>query len=419
MTGWPASTPKGDHLRALQRLLPVLVFLLPAQLLLAQLQLPQSAQTELYFPHFANGGPASVQWQTRFTFINPNISAVAASISFYSNSGGALNLDFGNGLVSTVTFSVPPNGTYVLQTQTASPNTATGWAYAVATLPLQANVAFRLLNNGAAQLEITAEPTLPSFGYRSVATPQVGIAVANIYNSALPVLVTVYDGSGNNLGQGSLTVPPLGHSSFNLNQVVANLPASFTGNVFITPTTPQDVLIAWAVYSDSSGVISSLPEGRIGFPTPHVDQIQTAFIRLLNAYQTNLSDYGDAPQLVISTENDDNAINAFASNGSTVQINLALAELISDSPSEFAFILGHEMAHIYQQRTGKFVWYPNREWDADSWGLLMSLAAGYDPYAGAGVLGKLGIGHRHGEPWHPILGRSSGAGQHHRAWLFL
>lgn len=65
--------------------------------------------------------------------------------------------------------------------------------------------------------------------------------------------------------------------------------------------------------------------------------------------------------------------------------------MLSDSPSELAFIVGHELGHIYQQRTGNFVLDPDREWNADKWGLLMELGAGYDPYAGAGALGKLGM----------------------------
>lgn len=353
--------------------------------------MPETAQTDIYFPHLANGGPAYAQWQSRFTFINPNATAATVTMYLFGDSGAALSLDFGSGPTSAPTFTVPPNGTYVLQSQ-IGPVTTTGWAYASATLPVEATVAFRLIHNGTAQLEITAAPTLPSFGYRSVATPLVGIAVANQYTgSPLPVTVAVYDGAGNSLGQGALTIPPLGHTSFNLFQVIPGLPVSFTGNVLITPQNQNNVLIAWVVYSDSSGVISSLPEGRIGFPTPHDDQIQTVFVRLVNAYQTLLSDFGAAPQLVMSPESDNNAINAFAASSSTVQINLALAELINDSPSELAFVVAHEMGHIYQQRTGKFIWNPDREWDADSWGLLMPFAAGYDPYAGAGALGKLAM----------------------------
>ena len=54
-------------------------------------------------------------------------------------------------------------------------------------------------------------------------------------------------------------------------------------------------------------------------------------------------------------------------------------------------MVGHELGHIYQQRTGKFVFNTDKEWDADYWGLWMAMVAGYDPYAAAGVFGKLGM----------------------------
>jgi len=225
--------------------------------------MPRNAQARLFFPHLADGGTPDGQWQTRFTFINPNNSPASVAMSLFADDGGPLGLDFGGGpsTTGTVAFTIPANGTVVFRSRMASSVTVTGWAYATSSLPIQGNVAFRLIENGTAKVEITAEPTLPSAGYRSVATPLVGVAVANIYGSPLPVTVTVYD-----------------HS-----------------------------------------------------------------------------------------------------------------ELISDSPSELAFIVAHELGHIYQQRTGKFIWDADREWDADHWGLLMSLAAGYDPYAGAGILGKLGM----------------------------
>ena len=359
--------------------------------LMAQtINLPLTAQTDLYFPHLADGGPRSDQWQTRFTFINPNAYSAAVVLTTASDSGGALALDLGSGPTALTTFVIPANGTTVLQSRIASSATVTGWAVAASSLPVQANVAFRRIQNGTVKLEITAEPTLPSGAYRSVATPLVGIAVANVYASPLAVNVAVYGSAGQTLGRGSLTIPPTGHSSFNLFQV-PGVPAAFTGSVVITPQIPGQAFVAWANYSDASGVISSLPDGRAAFPASQPDQINEAFSRLVNAYQVTLSDFGPTPQLVRGGETDANAINAFASNGNTVQINLAVAELIGDSPSELGFIIGHELGHIYQQRTGKFVWYTDREWDADSWGLLMSLGAGYDPYAGAGVLGKLGM----------------------------
>ena len=367
--------------------------LLAAQLGQAQVaQMPQTAQSVLYFPHLADGGPASYQWQTRFTFVNPNGSSASVQLWLYADGGGPLKLDLGSGATNSVTVTIAPNGTSVLQSKMASSTTVTGWALAYATLPVQANVAFRAIQNGKAGVEITAEPTLPSMGYRSVTGPLAGLAVANIYGDApLVANITVYDASGNSLGQKAVTVPALGHTSFNLNQLFTSLPASFTGSMLIMPQTAGWDLIAWAVYADSSGIISSLPDGRAGFPVSPYEQITNAFMRLLNTYQTSLSDFGSAPALVIGYNTDSNAINAFASGGNTVTINIALAELTGDSPSELAFVVGHELGHIYQQRTGKEIFYSDIEWDADAWGLWMALAAGYDPYAAAGALGKLGM----------------------------
>jgi len=80
----------------------------------------------------------------------------------------------------------------------------------------------------------------------------------------------------------------------------------------------------------------------------------TAFANVVAALQELLPDFGSAPTLNIGAETDNNAINAFAANGNTVQVNLALPQLISDSPSELAFAIAHESGHIYQQRAGKF-----------------------------------------------------------------
>jgi hypothetical protein len=50
------------------------------------------------------------------------------------------------------------------------------------------------------------------------------------------------------------------------------------------------------------------------------------------------------------------------------------------------------MGHLYQQRTGRVDFEPtNREFDADVWGTLLALSAGYDPYAASGALAKLAM----------------------------
>lgn len=102
---------------------------------------PVSSQAHLYFPHLATGGPASAQWQTRFTFVNPNNAQSTIILSLYTDSGTPLVLTFGSVTSSAVVFTVPANGTYVLLGQADSAS-ITGWAYADASLPVQGNVAF-------------------------------------------------------------------------------------------------------------------------------------------------------------------------------------------------------------------------------------------------------------------------------------
>ena len=101
----------------LRRLLTASLFgLLAAPGVFAQLNLPQNAQTDLYFPHLTSGG----SWSTRFSFVNPNSTTVVVGLWLYSNSGAPLTLNFGSGPVSQLTLNLAPNGTTVLQTQSSA-----------------------------------------------------------------------------------------------------------------------------------------------------------------------------------------------------------------------------------------------------------------------------------------------------------
>jgi hypothetical protein len=57
---------------------------------------PVGAHVNLYFPHLADGGPASQNWQTAFVLCNPDSTAAAhVTITIYGDNGSALALDFG------------------------------------------------------------------------------------------------------------------------------------------------------------------------------------------------------------------------------------------------------------------------------------------------------------------------------------
>ena len=354
--------------------------------------IPQSAHVNLYFPHLADGGPPESQWQTTFLFSNPNLQAVSVLLVFYDDNGDYLPLDFGEGPKGTLRFSIPANGVRVLKSRVGA-QVVTGWAQAAASLPVQGTVQFGTIESGVPKLAVSAESTLPSYRHFYPANFFTSFALGNAFDSASSrVLMRVFSAEGQPVASEIMTIPPSGHVAFTLGNRYPSLGTSFEGTVeLISPDFAAD-FVAWAMRSNSSGVISSLPSGRYKNPASHWDEIWMAFQKTLNAAQ------GIAPEvfllggLVDLRISSDTQINALAANGDTVQINLALAELISDSPSELAFAVAHELGHIYQQRTGRMDFFPsNRERDADLWGLLLTLASGYDPYASAGTLSKLAM----------------------------
>jgi hypothetical protein len=355
---------------------------------------PEGSSAMLYFPHFVDGGPADgEQWRTTITLTNSNHLGRGADVTllFFDDQGRPLEMDFGAGVAATHRVQVPAGGLRALVSRMASAATRSGWAVAFSDFPVQGSVAFRQLVRGRATVEITALATLPTLTYDSVATAQLGIALANPWESATTVIVQLRDANGTPLSSLPLTLPPLGHRAFNLGGLFSGLPADFRGTVSISSaeTSPPHDFVAWTVYADTS-VISSLPSGRYAWPVPHHERIVTAFSKLHAAAETIFPDVFRPPvKLKILL---DKEVNAYASGGEEVGVYLALSELIGDADSELAFVIGHELAHIWQHRTGQRSIEP--ELEADAVGTILLLAAGYDPYAGAGTLGKLQIASR-------------------------
>jgi hypothetical protein len=307
---------------------------------------PTGAHVNLYFPHLADGGPVFAQWQTSLEFVNPSMTLAAhVNLQLYGDQGFPLSLDFGSGARPLHTFTIPPGGRVTLRSTLASTDkTVTGQAVVTSYIPVQGTVLFRSIVNTIASVELSAPPTLPTSQYLSLATRDLGVALANISGTAKSYQVTAINSSGTNLASTLIGVPGLGHYSFNLSQVLPGLPADFSGSIVITPQIPGDPVVAWTLNVER-GQISTLPSGPPDLPVSHTDRIQLVFKRLLAVAPALLSGLGNnlslqnAPKLVMAP---DTAINALASNSSdTVQINLALAELVSDSPSELAFLVAH------------------------------------------------------------------------------
>ena len=357
---------------------------------------PQSAHVNLYFPHLTDGGPPAQQWQTTFTFVN--VSEVTANVNLwlYDNNGDPLSIDFGSGPVSEINLAVPPNGTTILRSQMASSIGVSGWAYGESDVPVQAAVAFRMIQNGVPQQELSAQPTLPTLTYTSPAGAYLGVALANPYiDTEVYVLLSLYDATGVLVaGPARVTIPVNGHVSFNLVDFFPVLGTNrlFRGMLYMEgedPTFP-DRFLAWTLNTDGS-IMSTLPPGDFPWPISHWDKIWRVW-SIVNDAARGLDDSFSTPDGVGLNILFTQQVNAFTNGSAEVDISVAVSELIGDSESELAFALAHQLGHIYQLRNGNQLKFGgNAESDADQWAMAILLAARYDPYAAAGTLAKLAM----------------------------
>lgn len=286
---------------------------------------------------------------------------------------------------------MPPHGRRNLRSRVESTSTITGWAIGACSLPVQATVMFRAIENNIPLVEISAPATPPTAIYRSAANIDLFISVANLA-SETPITLTVdaYDNEGRRVGSGQITLCGLCQQLFALGSLLPSLPESFEGSVVIASSPSPAMFVAWALNSDR-GLLSSLPSGAADWPAAHYDRIWLIYQKLRHAALRMFPNVDHTPiRLRVGAEP---VINAFARADGLVQINLALAQLISDSPSELAFVIGHELGHAIQFRMGRstIVYSQNREIDADIIGMMLAVAAGYDPYGAAGALGKLAM----------------------------
>jgi hypothetical protein len=355
---------------------------------LAQLQ-PQSAHVNLYFPQLADGGTPDNQWQTTLMFMNPNVTTPASIVvQFYNNDGSPLSINFGSGASAQLSLTVPPGGLTIVSSL-AGTQTVVGWAIAYATVPVQGLVSYRRYENGRATLEVADQATLPTFSYVSYANRNLGVAVANPYNTASTLLVTVYDSNGNQVGSAvSIDLPAWGHTSFNLNERFPGLSSTFQGTISIDATTTGPrYLVAWTLNVSDAGLLSALPSGRYAWPEDQWDRGYKVFYTMLNQVE---ADY------LVGTVNLDMVATGLVSASTTIsgptskiQLDYATAQLTADSEAELAFIIGHELGHVIQAWYGLQGFSTNRELDADGISLRLMILAGYDPYAAAGVFGRM------------------------------
>ena len=350
---------------------------------------PQGAEVISYFPQLADGGTADQRWTTRLTLINPHdLFPAAATVYFYGDDGKPLSLDFGQGPVSSLDVTLASWGAVTYTSTGASSVMRSGWAVMISSLPLQGAVQYGVSVNGVPQQSVTAQSTQASTLFRSPATRDTGIAVANTYDQdPVTINLSAVNEAGYVVGSATATIPGNGHQAFTMGQMFPSLASTFRGSVLLDGG--SDTFVAWTVASES-GVLASYPPAGLTWPSSQYERIWKVWMKVVNS-AASLVKLSPAPKLVI--EYGKKEINTYANGpGNEVHMFASLAELISDSDSELGFVLGHEIAHIVQYKVGRMLLVPgNSEQDADEWGVMLTLLSGYDPYAGSGALAKLAM----------------------------
>jgi len=325
------------------------------------------ASVSLYFPEIAAGGPPSgEQWQTVLTFTNPSHTrAVIVRTSAYGSDGKSVDLGFGD-----LEVALPPGGERTLTSRIGG-QAVTGSAIATSPAPVLAAATLRRFRAGRLELEVAESALQPTARYSAFAGRSARIAIANLStNDPAPVQVVLRNLSGQSAGARRIGIPPLGRGLFDAGEAFG-LDDGFAGTVDIEPAGPRRrQLVAWTVT-----------------PASQWDHIWKVFRRIADTARQVFPDAYREPVALRITAGDE--VNAFARDGNSIRVSFATARMTADSESELAFVIAHELAHIKQKRTGKLSFSRNEELDADALGSLFLIGAGYDPYAAAGVFGKL------------------------------
>ena len=384
---------------------------------------PESAQSWSYIPQIASGHSGEGYWATSLTIHNPHPSmSVQPRISFYSSDGEELALSF-NGMPPRSSWGsgtdLPPGGSVQLRDSGQSERLTVGYAVIKSTWgPVQATATYTLMRDGSPVYEVSVPAVAPSTRHVYAASARSGIALVNPHrNREIDLLLIATDASGNVVSRVARSLPPRSHVAFALRNWIGSGLGDFEGTVTLisrdqrgNPFYGSTHGFVALVLRANGSVASSLPSGATERPIDLVRVLDSVKNRILQAahifpYRTpeqQLALQVPLPPLLRITE--DGSFSVYIDDGNapgdrcgTIVFDASLGELLASSESELAFAMGHAMGHFIQCRFaqqynfGNF-WHDNDvELDADSWGIALSMLAGYDPYAAAGALAKISM----------------------------
>jgi hypothetical protein len=370
--------------------------LLVALLFLSSLSSPAFSQIQhenihvnFYFPLIQDGTSGQTTWRTFFLLTNPGKAPATITLNLISGRGEPMTVAVGTVQSSGFRFTLPAGATRSVTTVGDTPF-ASGWAMMTSSHPIMASARLLSYEGTTMRGDVQIDSVLPTLSAWTDARANTVLSIANVYSdTSITVVVRLADNNGEVLQNAFIPIAAFGRLAATLSQIFPNLPTNFSGSVTIDGSKPGDIFVASVAQVDGLGNLRGTRPAKLINPVSHYDNLWLTFKRITAQAKATFPDLPlDDVEFQIGY---DPVINAFAADGKVVRIYAALAQLINDSPSEMAFIVGHELGHILQQRSGALVFNPNPEFDADAWGALLALNASYDPYGAAGALSRLAM----------------------------
>jgi hypothetical protein len=211
-------------------------------------------------------------WTTTITLVNTGTTPVQARLNFFDDNGKPLTLPLsfpqsssvtGPLLASTLDRTLNPGAELVIQsTGPNSQPTLVGWAQLLTNGNLGGFAVYsQTIGNANQEAEIPLENrnaggyVVPFDNTNGSAT---GVALANISPQAVNSAITIRDDTGAVLLQDTITLPAMGHTSFNLTDRYASVTARRRGTLeFRTPSAGQFSVLG--LRFNATGAFSTIP----------------------------------------------------------------------------------------------------------------------------------------------------------------
>jgi hypothetical protein len=211
-------------------------------------------------------------WTTTITLVNTGTTPVQARLNFFDDNGIPLTLPLnfpqsssaaGPLLASTLDRTLNPGA--ALAIQSTGPNsqpTLVGWAQLVANGTIGGFAVYsQAIGNANQEAEIPLENrnaggyVVPFDNTNGAAT---GIALANVSPQAVNSTITIRDDTGAVLLQDTITLPPMGHTSFNLTDRYATVTARRRGTLEFRTPSPGQISVLGLRFN-ATGAFSTIP----------------------------------------------------------------------------------------------------------------------------------------------------------------